>query len=1260
VKKGKLAVSVMLLLAFMLIMPLFVAKVESGISTKTLYAHAETTTIGSTSYYLHKSSSADGPALTLTVSAVSTGRKLMGRWVYSLNEIVSIQASTWTVTYRAMRSASASSVVAHGDIDILIRKSDNTIRATLATNVANSPCLTLTNIWQTLTGSYNIAAYSVVDQTDYLEIAYYIEVTTAQSSKSVRLLVDDNTLPLADQTKTANVVFAYPNQAPVASFVFSPSNPLVNDTVTFDASASYDPDGSIATYRWDFGDGNVTTVTNQVITHIYTTAESTVNYTVTLTVTDNEGSTGIATQIVPVTNPSILHVSLPDGTYVGPNPDDWLSQCWLLNITGNSATFTVRIDNIHSTIISYDTHLIICLNSSAYEYFDSLTVGMTTIYKADFTWGTPTPYGFTLSWENDVYPTWFSDIYNGVGTINPRSYNEVQVSVTFTNAACVAMHFDAYGSTDSPPPPTKEGHVTHNAHEKDSTVLFSPAVVVQYYLTVTSPYGTVSGQGWYPSGGTAYARLNTGIFDHGNGTRRVFLYWSGDASGTNYAQSDPITMDRDKTAIAVWKTQYYLTVTSPYGTTSGADWYDTGTNAYAGLNTGVVNHGNGTRHVFTNWAGDASGTNYASSDSIMMDGPKTAIAVWKTQHFLTVTSPYGITGGANWYDANTVAFASVDSGTVDHGNGTRRLFTNWSGDASGTNPAQSDPILMDGPKTAVANWKTQYRLIVRTSGLGGYVTQVYNGTNVLGTATDATPYIGWFDDGSLILLNIDSPIVDGSKRFVFTQWTGDAGGTSRPTSFTMNTAKDITASYKTQYQVTVTASPGGAVGGAFKVTYTQCGTVYTNVPRTTTWTEWVDFGTTVTVSEPQDTMDISLGARYKFDYYDPSASVSMDAAKTITLVYKTQYQVSFTQTGCGVAPTVTYTAYTDPTETVPFIVWVKAGSEIIYDFQDNVPGGTGIRYVISGIDPPSPQTVNGPFTVSCSYRIQYLLTVTSPYGTAGGQGWYESDATAHATLNTGVFDHGNGTRRVFISWGGDASGTNYAQSNPITMNGPKTAVAGWKTQYLLTVLTDPAGLTPQPTRNPAGEAGPPNGWWYDAPTGVTLTAQTVTGYDFNQWYVDGNPKGVGVNPTSVSMATCHTATAHYLLRQPPLTVSISPLDATIYVGQSVIFTPSVSGGTPPYTGKWYITGIPPIEAPPEETFTFTPPSSGTYYVYLRVTDSKGNTAQSEPARVIVLPRPVGGYSISFAKQAPTLQIVAYTGLIVLFGAMMSLKKRKRK
>jgi len=63
-----------------------------------------------------------------------------------------------------------------------------------------------------------------------------------------------------------------------------------NSPLTFTASGSYDPDGSIAEYAWDFGDGK--TGSGVTISHTYTT---TGDYTAALTVTDDQGVTDTAT-----------------------------------------------------------------------------------------------------------------------------------------------------------------------------------------------------------------------------------------------------------------------------------------------------------------------------------------------------------------------------------------------------------------------------------------------------------------------------------------------------------------------------------------------------------------------------------------------------------------------------------------------------------------------------------------------------------------------------------------------------------------------------------------------------------------------------------------------------------------------------------------------------------------------------------------------------------------------------------------------------
>jgi PKD repeat protein len=135
------------------------------------------------------------------------------------------------------------------------------------------------------------------------------------------------------------------------------------------------------------------------------------------------------------------------------------------------------------------------------------------------------------------------------------------------------------------------------------------------------------------------------------------------------------------------------------------------------------------------------------------------------------------------------------------------------------------------------------------------------------------------------------------------------------------------------------------------------------------------------------------------------------------------------------------------------------------------------------------------------------------------------------------------------------------------------------------------------------------------------------------------------------------------LPPPPLSVSISPLSASLVLGQSVTFTSTVSGGVTPYGYQWYVNSA-LVPSATSASWTFTPSTSGIYYVYLKVTDASSNASQSETARIVVVTVPVGGYSIAIGPQTKAEPVLPYyialiAALTAIFTKLRPKTKRKR-
>jgi hypothetical protein len=468
-------------------------------------------------------------------------------------------------------------------------------------------------------------------------------------------------------------------------------------------------------------------------------------------------------------------------------------------------------------------------------------------------------------------------------------------------------------------------------------------------------------------------------------------------------------------------------------------------------------------------------------------------------------------------------------------------------------------------------------------------------------------------------------------------WTFTPSSVGHYSIFLKVTDTESQTAYSNNATLTVTP------GASFNVTISQSATI-------------IDLGQTVSVSST-----VSGGTSpYTYQWYQNGTAISGATSSTLnwTPTSSGHYQIwlNVTATGGAVAKSNTcyVTANSDPTVSVtPTSVTMDAGqtktfSSTVYNgsspytyqwYLDGsamsgatssswtyTPSSAGAHTVyvkitdsvdVTATSNSASVTVNtalsatiSPSSTTLDYGQSQTFTSSVSGGTASyAYQWYKNGtAVAGATGSTWTFTPSSaGYYTVYVKVTDSASTPVTAQSsNAYVTANPQLAVT-------VTPSTSTISLAQSQTftSSVTGGTSPYTYQWY-------LNGTLVSGATRSTWNFTPSSTGtykISVKSTDNVAQTVQSSNATLTVTSSSsLTVTISPTTATIVTGQSISFTSTALAGTSPYSYQWYLNGA-PVSGATGASWTFTPTSSGSYTVYVKVTDSIGKQATSNTARV---------------------------------------------
>lgn len=254
-----------------------------------------------------------------------------------------------------------------------------------------------------------------------------------------------------------------------------------------------------------------------------------------------------------------------------------------------------------------------------------------------------------------------------------------------------------------------------------------------YTLTIVSQYGNLSSSVGYiassavPISAPKYIYLNSTA-------REAFVGWSGYGAISYSGPSNFSTVQLygNITEQAQWQLQYFVNVTSQFGTVHGTGWYPANSTMFYSIGQNMIYNGNGSRVVFSGWStGPVS-----QSSSVKVSSPMSVQALWVHEYLVNASSQYGNTSGSGWYQSNSTASISVLTPYKNESATERLAFYSWSDGNKSANYA----FTVNGPYRLEASFRNQY--FVSLYGIDQYGNPVNASTFYLtGTAPGKELYL---------------------------------------------------------------------------------------------------------------------------------------------------------------------------------------------------------------------------------------------------------------------------------------------------------------------------------------------------------------------------------------------------------------------------------------------------------------------------------------------------------------------------------------